>query len=164
MTHFNNLEVDSLDLLEIMGYSAAKHNDSEWRNIIYDADYYVYFHSHDASDSVSGHFHLMKLQNDDCYHLGALEIDLLSRPVSFFLTNSWVTGELKTSSHCLWKEFNELLKGDFHQVELRWISKVLNLYKDRIDSLLRLRDETLSNESPTFNESSREISCRISLL
>lgn len=111
-----------------------------------------YYHAHPSSRyprEEHGHFHLFRYgsaEGDDFQHIAGLSLDALGRPLRWFATNRWVTGER-------WRPAAEVAAGlaDF-RIETRgrlapvarWLGALVRLYADDIAALLAERDRALA--------------------
>ncbi|MEH0164590.1 DUF6969 family protein [Roseateles microcysteis] len=108
-----------------------------------------YFHAHNDARSAEehGHFHLfMRLpQAGGFQHLAALSIDNLGRPLRWFATNAWVTGEQWQPALRMrdaLPQFALQMRGPAAPVG-RWLEALVRLHQDALAELLERRDATL---------------------
>lgn len=98
-----------------------------------------------------GHFHLFTSDGKDFDHLAALSLDAQGRPVRWFTTNQWVTGE-RWSGAAQWSKrlnhFEIHAKGRLAPVA-RWLTAMVFLYRQELAELLEARDMRLNDELAT---------------
>lgn len=104
-----------------------------------------YYHAHPvAGDALQehGHFHLFAHEGQRFSHLAALSLDGQGRPLRWFCTNQWVTGEHWRSAsqwHGLVQGFRLQTRGRLAPVA-RWLEAMVSLYRDDLLALLQDRD------------------------
>lgn len=110
-----------------------------------------YYHAHGEqrwSEPEHGHFHLFadRAAADGFMHLAALSLDAQGRPLRWFATNGWVTGER-------WRPAPEVVPelGHFEvhaagrmAPVARWLTAMAGLFGDQIAQLLYERDARLT--------------------
>ena len=113
-----------------------------------------FYHAHPVAGDVSqehGHFHLFHANGQGTSHLAALSLDGQGRPLRWFSTNQWVTGERWRAARA-WPEvirgFSVQTHGRLAPVA-RWLSAMVRLYRDELQALLHERDATVAREAPT---------------
>ena len=113
-----------------------------------------FYHAHPLAQPGQrehGHFHLFLERTNRFHHLAALSLDPQGRPVRWFSTNRWVTGE-----HWLAAPRWEKPLADF-AIHARgrmapiadWLTAMVSLYRAELLSLLRRRDARLEQLSRT---------------
>ena len=137
--------MDDFNILNAIEYNEQAFSDGRKVYELCNSDYYVYFHRHDSKPNISGHIHLMKFESEQCFHLGALEIDSLGKPVGFFLVEPWVTGEVSLTAESLFAKFAVLFDGYGDSKEISWLSRTLSENKAMILSVLARRDSAKVN-------------------
>ncbi len=112
-----------------------------------------YFHAHEFPRSADehGHFHLFLRDVDSggFHHLIALAIDPVGRPLRWFSTNEWVTGETLVGAATLGPalhDFSLRQRGRLAPLA-RWLQGLVRLYADEIEQVLRERDARLQHEA-----------------
>lgn len=104
-----------------------------------------FYHAHNVVGDVvqeHGHFHLFHEDVRGCSHLAALSIDAQGRPLRWFCTNQWVTGERWRPA----KSWPAALRGFTLQAQgrlaplARWLSAMVTLYREELQALLQERD------------------------
>jgi hypothetical protein len=107
-----------------------------------------YYHAHpiDGGQGEHGHFHVFHVREAAFYHLAALSLDPQGRPMRWFTTNRWVTGEVWPAPHDLGdlvRCFAVRTKGKMAPVAA-WLQAMFALYRDDIVRLLEEREQRLS--------------------
>lgn len=104
-----------------------------------------FYHAHPVADDPlqeHGHFHLFHEDARGFSHLAALSLDGQGRPIRWFCTNQWVTGERwRPASHwrVLVQGFSLQTRGRLAPVA-RWLEAMVNLYRNELLGLLHERD------------------------
>lgn len=108
-----------------------------------------YFHAHDRARGPGehGHFHLFvrELLPGRFHHLAALSVDALGRPLRWFTTNGWVTGEHYLPAAALrpaLQGFALAQRGRLAPLA-RWLQALVRLHAEEIEALLHERDARL---------------------
>lgn len=110
-----------------------------------------YYHAHGSRRSRAqehGHFHLFVRAADGqgFHHLAALSLDALGRPLRWFTTNRWVTGERFVEAAQLLPrlaEFRLEARGRLAPLA-RWLQALVRLYEPQLTTLLQRRDAMLA--------------------
>ena len=130
-----------------------------------------FYHAHPVVGDVlqeHGHFHLFHEDGQGFSHLAALSLDGQGRPLRWFCTNQWVTGERWRPAR-QWpvhvRAFSVQTKGRLAPVG-RWLSAMVALYRDELLTLLQERDALVARaaQSPAdrkvfFNNRQTHILC-----
>lgn len=127
-----------------------------------------FYHAHPVGDDAlpeHGHFHLFREDDRGCSHLAALSLDGQGRPLRWFCTNQWVTGEVWRSAR-FWRAgiegFEIQTRGRLTPVA-RWLGAMVRLYRDELQELLRERDAVVARLAPSrrslFNNRQMHILC-----
>lgn len=129
--------------------------------------YHAHAVAHDALQE-HGHFHLFHEDRNGFSHLAGLSLDAQGRPLRWFCTNQWVTGERwRAARH--WraaiKGFGVQTQGRLAPVA-RWLQAMVSLYCDELQALLHERDAVLARHALTpaqrqafFNNRQMHILC-----
>lgn len=142
---------------------------------IYDNETHSQYYYHAHRDGEHGHFHtflrrsgipegIVEVANDTgeawpdggdaLSHLIAISMDAYGFPVALFTTNRWVTGET-------WFRGEDVIRMlDRFDIDHavpnwatnRWISAMVRLYRPQIEVLVRGRDRSVAEWSPTGTE------------
>lgn len=107
-----------------------------------------YYHAHpiEGGSNEHGHFHIFHERGPSFHHLAALSLDPQGRPVRWFCTNRWVTGEAWPSPPDLRDtitRFKVSTRGKMAPVAT-WLQALFALYADDLVALLDARDHLLS--------------------
>jgi hypothetical protein len=107
-----------------------------------------YYHAHpiEGGGREHGHFHVFVERGPTFHHLAALSLDPQGRPVRWFCTNQWVTGEHWPSPPDLRDKVRKLrvsTKGKMAPVA-QWLEAMFGLYQDDIMALIEARDQLLA--------------------
>ena len=115
-----------------------------------------FYHAHEvAGDAMTehGHFHLFHQQAQGFSHLAALSLDAQGRPLRWFCTNQWVTGESWRSAG-RWVQavqgFSLQTRGRLAPVA-RWLEAMVALYADELLALLHERDAVVARARAQFS-------------
>lgn len=108
-----------------------------------------FYHAHPVPGDVQhehGHFHLFHEDPQGFSHLAALSLDGQGRPLRWFCTNQWVTGEhWRPASR--WRSavhgFSLQTHGRLAPVA-RWLDAMVSLYRDELLAMLKERDAMVS--------------------
>ena len=126
-----------------------------------------FYHAHPVpGDAVQehGHFHLFHEDASGFSHLAALSLDAQGRPLRWFCTNQWVTGERWRPA----RRWNAALRGFQLQTHgrlapvARWLNAMVTLYSEELDALLHERDGCLARAGGSravFNNRQMHILC-----
>ena len=108
-----------------------------------------FYHAHPVGDDSlqeHGHFHLFREGGQGFSHLAALSLDGQGRPLRWFCTNQWVTGE-RWQPASRWRAglegFDVRTRGRLAPVA-RWLVAMVRLYRDELLALLHERDAVVS--------------------
>ncbi len=109
-----------------------------------------YYHTHDRAQrgtTEHGHFHLFfdDGRPGQYRHIVALSMDERGRPVQWFTTNGWVTGEPWQAAPSVVQDlsgFQVEAKGRLSPVA-RWLTAMVHLFATDIERLLHERDRQL---------------------
>lgn len=119
-----------------------------------------FYHAHPVGDDPQqehGHFHLFHEDARGFSHLAALSLDAQGRPLRWFCTNQWVTGE-RWRSASKWRPavqgFGLQTHGRLAPVA-RWLEAMVNLYRDELLGLLHERDEIVARATGTGRDRER---------
>jgi len=135
------------------------------------AQYYYHAHPVELRGGEHGHFHTFLRPkgmpagvkpakvadyhppadpDDALSHLVAISMDRAGRPIRLFTTNRWVTGEI-------WYTAEDVIRMlDRFEIDHAWpswptniwVGAMLVLFRPQIDSLIRMRDETVASWRP----------------
>lgn len=108
-----------------------------------------FYHAHPVAGDARqehGHFHIFHEDAQGFSHLAALSLDCHGRPLRWFCTNQWVTGEhWRPASR--WQAavhgFSLQTRGRLAPVA-RWLNAMVSLYREELLSMLQERDEVVS--------------------
>lgn len=111
-----------------------------------------FYHAHPVADDAlqeHGHFHLFHEAPQGFSHLAGLSLDAQGRPLRWFCTNQWVTGEhWRPASR--WRSvlhgFGVQTQGRLAPVA-RWLQAMVSLYRDELQDLLHERDAVLAHST-----------------
>jgi hypothetical protein len=111
-----------------------------------------YYHTHpiEGGEGEHGHFHVFQERGPAFHHLAALSLDPQGRPVRWFCTNRWVTGETWPSPTDLRDSitrFKVSTRGKMAPVAA-WLQALFALYADDLMALIDARDQWLSKLDP----------------
>lgn len=112
-----------------------------------------YFHAHDRAEPDSarhpqehGHIHLFRRSPRGVLtHLAGLALDARGRPLCWFATNQWVTGERWSAASSLVRElrsFELRLRGPLAGAAL-WLGDMVRFYAEPLRRMLEQRDAAL---------------------
>lgn len=105
-----------------------------------------FYHAHRQGEQEHGHFHLFaQVKGGEWGHLVALSLDTQGMPLQWFTTNRWVTGgDWLDAHHALGflRGFEVSTYGRMAPVS-RFLSGMLVLFAEELDSLFVSRDEAL---------------------
>ncbi len=106
-----------------------------------------YYHAHaiEGGEAEHGHFHVFHERASTFHHLAALSLDAQGRPLRWFCTNQWVTGEAWPPPANLIEHvagFQVHTRGKMAPVA-RWLQAMWALYREEIASLIQARDRLL---------------------
>lgn len=116
-----------------------------------------FYHAHPvASDPQHehGHFHLFHEDAKGLSHMAALSLDAQGRPLRWFCTNQWVTGERWRPA----QQWPKAVQGYSLQTRgrlapvARWLQAMVSLYRDDLISLLHERDARVASAATTARE------------
>ncbi len=116
-----------------------------------------FYHAHPvAGDAFQehGHFHLFHADGAGFSHLAALSIDAQGRPLRWFYTNQWVTGERWRSANrwsAVVRGFTLQTRGRLAPVA-RWLTAMVSLYRDELQALLLERDALLARQCTSVSQ------------
>lgn len=109
-----------------------------------------YYHAHGSRRTLAaehGHFHLfVRPDAGGFHHLAALSLDALGRPLRWFTTNRWVTGEQYRDAAALaplLDAFTLRCTGRLAPLAA-WLQALVHLYRPQLGLLLRRRDAMLA--------------------
>ena len=113
-----------------------------------------YYHAHGSRRShpqEHGHFHLFVRAADGhgFHHLAALSLDALGRPLRWFTTNRWVTGERYVEAARLLpalEGFRLHARGRLAPLA-RWLQALVQLHRPQLAALLHRRDIMLARSA-----------------
>lgn len=104
-----------------------------------------FYHAHPVTDDPlqeHGHFHLFHEDARGFSHLAALSLDGQGRPIRWFCTNQWVTGE-RWRPASRWRAavhgFSLHTHGRLAPIA-RWLEAMVSLYREELLALLDERD------------------------
>lgn len=109
-----------------------------------------FYHAHPVTGDAAGehgHFHLFREDHKGFSHLVALSLDGQGRPLRWFCTNQWVTGEAWRSA----RQWRPVLQGFDIQTRgrlapvARWLRAMVRLYRDELHELLCERDAVVAH-------------------
>ena len=116
-----------------------------------------FYHAHNIAGEMlpeHGHFHLFHEGQGRFSHLAALSLDAGGRPLRWFCTNQWVTGEHWRAA-ARWsatiRGFQLGTKGRLAPVA-QWLQAMVALYADELIALLHERDALLKLKVKTARE------------
>ena len=116
-----------------------------------------FYHAHPvAGDALQehGHFHLFHENEAGFSHLSALSIDAQGRPLRWFCTNQWVTGE-RWCAASRWparvRGFRIRTRGRLAPVA-QWLQAMVCLHADELMALLHERDALVSRAAASARE------------
>jgi len=93
-----------------------------------------------------GHFHLFHESAEGFSHLAALSLDAQGRPLRWFCTNQWVTGE-RWLPASRWRArvhaYRVQTSGRLAPVA-RWLEAMVRLYREELLALLHERDAAVA--------------------
>ena len=119
-----------------------------------------YYHAHALpgdSPKEHGHFHLFHEQARGFIHLAALSLDAQGRPLRWFCTNQWVTGEHWRSARA-WAgtvgQFRLQTQGRMAPVA-RWLEAMVQLYGEELLALLQTRDAVVQGLASSASQRRR---------
>lgn len=111
-----------------------------------------FYHAHAVTGEdlqEHGHFHLFREHAQGFSHLAALSLDAQGRPLRWFCTNQWVTGE-RWWPASRWRTgvegFDVHTRGRLSPVA-RWLTAMVRLYREELLDLLHERDALLAREA-----------------
>ena len=114
-----------------------------------------FYHAHEVPGETlgeHGHFHLFHEDAQGLGHLAALSLDPQGRPLRWFCTNQWVTGETWRSAS-RWAQavqgFSLQTRGRLAPVA-RWLEAMVALYTQELLALLRERDAVMARARAQF--------------
>jgi len=116
-----------------------------------------FYHAHAVSGESAvehGHFHLFEEHAQGFSHLAALSLDAQGRPLRWFCTNRWVTGEHwqpATRWAARVTRFGLRSRGRMAPVA-RWLEAMVHLYREELLGLLRERDALLKHVAHNARE------------
>ncbi|MEJ6002224.1 DUF6969 family protein [Paucibacter soli] len=120
------------------------------RDAQHGSQFYFHAHAQPRCKGEHGHFHLFQRAAQPgsaaFHHLVALSIDALGRPLRWFTTNAWVTGEqwLPASALCeLLPRYTLVQRGRLAPLA-RWLQSLVRLHAAELARLLRQRDAALA--------------------
>lgn len=132
-----------------------------------------FYHAHPVADDAlqeHGHFHLFHEDRRGFSHLAGLSLDAQGRPLRWFCTNQWVTGEHWRPA----SRWRSALSGFGVQTQGRlapvasWLQAMVHLYQSELQTLLHERDAVLARNSHTaaqrqvfFNNRKMHILCSL---
>lgn len=112
-----------------------------------------FYHAHDQDDASvqeHGHFHVFAKQSkadaQEYAHLVGISLNAKGEPTRLFTTNQWVTGEVMQSAHVLEQQMNNFdlhIHGRLAPIA-RWLTAMVQFYRDTVVDLLHQRDVKLS--------------------
>jgi len=109
-----------------------------------------YFHAHEHARGIGehGHFHLFQrgAQPGTFHHLAALSVDALGRPLRWFTTNAWVTGEQWLAAPALSEllpRYTLVQRGRLAPLA-RWLQAMVRLHAQDLALLQQQRDAALA--------------------
>jgi len=113
-----------------------------------------FYHAHPVTADVlqeHGHFHLFHEDRHGFSHLAGLSLDAQGRPLRWFCTNQWVTGEhWRPASRwrSVIRDFGVQTQGRLAPVA-RWLQAMVSLYRDELLALLQERDAWVAKTAPS---------------
>lgn len=116
-----------------------------------------FYHAHPVAGDAQlehGHFHLFDEDASGFSHLAALSIDAQGRPLRWFCTNQWVTGERWRAARS-WpahlRGFRLHTRGRMAPLA-RWLQAMVGLYADELIALLHERDALVTQAAASARE------------
>ncbi|WP_243748354.1 DUF6969 family protein [Roseateles toxinivorans] len=121
------------------------------RDLAHGTQFYFHAHEDPRGPGELGHFHLFlrDLEPGGFHHLIALALDPVGRPLRWFSTNGWVTGERLLPAQALLPALRGFALGQRGRLApvARWLQALVRLHADDIERLLLARDARLAQES-----------------